>query len=188
MLVPVLELIEKGFYVTIITAAGDFWFFFGWLISSGEENLIYYFFQNERLGYPNNPKKYEERIRGLLDEMNNRKYTADLLKRFYLMGGECNYLHRINSNYELECVGDEEDWKVDILKKWPPSEIAPYFDKIANCILQICQTLKIVHKVQLIRKEKAIGNEFSPGFFHSNWSVGFQDWLPNLRWNWPEKF
>lgn len=128
MLKPFLSLLEKGYYVAIVTAAG----------------------------YPNNPQKYEHRIRGLLEEMKKREYKSEMLRRFYLMGGECNYLHRVNENYQLEYIV-EDHWKVPIIKKWTVEMIATYFDQIATFIAQVCNRLRIQHKTEIIRKEKAIG-------------------------------
>lgn len=45
-------------------------------------------------GYPGDAGKYEERLMGLLRVFDQQKLSEKLLERFYVLGGECNYLFR----------------------------------------------------------------------------------------------
>ena len=45
-------------------------------------------------GYPGDASKYEERLAGLLRNFENQNLSEKLLERFYVLGGECNYLFR----------------------------------------------------------------------------------------------
>jgi IMP and pyridine-specific 5'-nucleotidase len=45
-------------------------------------------------GYPGDAGKYEERLRGLLNMFQKHNLSEKLLERFYVLGGECNYLFR----------------------------------------------------------------------------------------------
>jgi IMP and pyridine-specific 5'-nucleotidase len=47
-------------------------------------------------------------MEGLLNTFRRLKLGPEIVKRFHLMGGECNYLLRINpTTYGLEFVADE---------------------------------------------------------------------------------
>lgn len=66
-LIPLLiALMRAGLHVAIVTAAG----------------------------YPGDAVKYEERLAGLLRRFDMEKLSEKLLERFYVLGGECNYLFR----------------------------------------------------------------------------------------------
>jgi IMP and pyridine-specific 5'-nucleotidase len=57
-------------------------------------------------GYEYNAEKYEFRLSGLLDYFKAKKLTAEECERFYLFGGECNYLFHVRdraSNRDLLC-------------------------------------------------------------------------------------
>lgn len=68
-----MALLEAGFYVAIVTAAG----------------------------YPRDPVSYEKRFCALFETFKEHKTPPEVLKRFYVVGGECNYLFRM-SNKENE--------------------------------------------------------------------------------------
>jgi IMP and pyridine-specific 5'-nucleotidase len=47
-------------------------------------------------GYEYNTEKYEFRLSGLLDYFKAKELTAEECERFYLFGGECNYLLHVS--------------------------------------------------------------------------------------------
>ncbi|ORZ34340.1 IMP-specific 5'-nucleotidase-domain-containing protein [Catenaria anguillulae PL171] len=49
-------------------------------------------------------EKYEHRLRGLLDGFQHYKLPAEAVTKFWVMGGECNYLFRCRADYHLESV------------------------------------------------------------------------------------
>lgn len=47
-------------------------------------------------GYPGKPDRYAARFKGLLDTMKERQYPKEITDKFVVMGGECNYLFKVN--------------------------------------------------------------------------------------------
>lgn len=64
MIDKIQQLMEIGVHVAIVTAAG----------------------------YPDDAKRFENRLRGLLDSFKQNALTEEVRGRFHVMGGECNYL------------------------------------------------------------------------------------------------
>jgi hypothetical protein len=63
-------------------------------------------------GYPGDAAKFEGRIAGLLAAFQRLKLPKDVVQRFHLMGGECNYLLDVDPDaYHLRFVPDEA-WQV----------------------------------------------------------------------------
>ena len=62
MIDKIQQLMEIGVHVAIVTAAG----------------------------YPDDAKRFENRLRGLLDAFQANQITEEVRKRFHVMGGECN--------------------------------------------------------------------------------------------------
>ena len=82
MIDKIIQLMEIGVHVAIVTAAG----------------------------YPGDSKKFEGRLRGLLDSFKENDLAPETRKRFSVMGGECNYLLEVNERFELEFV-DTALWR-----------------------------------------------------------------------------
>ena len=82
MIDKILQLMEIGVHVAIVTAAG----------------------------YPGDAKRFEGRLRGLLDAFAENELSAEVRRRFHVMGGECNYLLEVNDEYELEFI-DTDVWR-----------------------------------------------------------------------------
>jgi hypothetical protein len=53
-------------------------------------------------GYGLNAAKYENRIRNLLEAFTAQGLTAEAKQRFYVIGGECNYLLQVRANIHLK--------------------------------------------------------------------------------------
>ncbi|KAL7544753.1 hypothetical protein ACHAWF_008111, partial [Thalassiosira exigua] len=58
-------------------------------------------------GYEYQASKYELRLSGLLDYFKDRGLGTDDLERFYIFGGECNYLLRLGDDYRLHAVRED---------------------------------------------------------------------------------
>ena len=54
-------------------------------------------------GYEYQTMKYELRLSGLLTYFKEKGLEVDDLERFYIFGGECNYLMRVSNNSSLKC-------------------------------------------------------------------------------------
>jgi IMP and pyridine-specific 5'-nucleotidase len=65
-------------------------------------------------GYGFDGSKYEIRVRGLLDAMVMAELSEEVMGRFFVMGGECNYLLRCDASGHLVKVSDAE-WEVSRL-------------------------------------------------------------------------
>lgn len=53
-------------------------------------------------------EKYSFRLTGLIDFFREKGLNKEECGRFYMFGGECNYLMRLSEGYELE-VSFESD-------------------------------------------------------------------------------
>lgn len=68
------QLLRHGVYIAVVTAAG----------------------------YEYNVEKYNFRLSGLLDYFKAEQLTEDECKRFFLFGGECNYLLHVSTDIRLD--------------------------------------------------------------------------------------
>ncbi|KAF6251627.1 IMP-specific 5'-nucleotidase-domain-containing protein [Scenedesmus sp. NREL 46B-D3] len=94
-------------------------------------------------GYPGEASKFESRIQGLLAAFSKYRLPATITNRFHLMGGECNYLLRVNPHSkQLEFVPDDE---------WMTPEMLAWDDQDIKGASRLCMP------VQLIRKTRSVG-------------------------------
>ncbi|KAH7482376.1 hypothetical protein PRIC1_006765 [Phytophthora ramorum] len=125
----IVQLLQRGVVVSLVTAAG----------------------------YPGNPGRYEQRLRGILDAL--KDLTLEERARFLVMGGECNYLFETYTHKGSGLVGlreiDGAVWKDGRGERWPKEEVAALLDA-AEGVLQ--ETVKALHlPAKILRKERAIG-------------------------------
>jgi IMP and pyridine-specific 5'-nucleotidase len=57
-------------------------------------------------GYEYNVEKYEFRLSGLLEYLKSKKLTQKECERFFLFGGECNYLLHLGPDFHLHPVNE----------------------------------------------------------------------------------
>eukprot|EP00741_Cyanophora_paradoxa_P000889 tig00000448_g859.t1 len=126
-------LMEAGIYVALVTAAG----------------------------YPHQPKRYEERLDGLMQ----RFQTADpeCLSRFFVLGGECNFLFKVAKDSAHSVPHLEEDplFVPDLLKSVSQESIQKLLDTAHDTLLERKEALDL--DVQVIRKSRAVGIIPQPG-------------------------
>ncbi|KAI9914095.1 hypothetical protein PsorP6_005946 [Peronosclerospora sorghi] len=125
----VVELIRRGIVVSLLTAAG----------------------------YPGNPSRYEQRLRGILEALAD--LTSEERARFLVMGGECNYLFETYTDAMSGIVGlreiDGAIWKDGRGECWHDDEVTTLLNA-AEMVLQ--DTVKALHlSAKILRKERAIG-------------------------------
>mmetsp|Transcript_3945 Transcript_3945/g.11810 ORF Transcript_3945/g.11810 Transcript_3945/m.11810 type:complete len:405 (+) Transcript_3945:111-1325(+) len=120
------DLLEEGVYVALVTAAG----------------------------YENNPEKYESRLSGLLEGFLKRQLPADATKRFYVMGGECNFLYRCKPDYHLEVVEDAH-FVTDEMTAWKEEQITTLLDNAERSLSEAIQAMNLSYKV--LRKSRGVG-------------------------------
>ncbi|OWZ20209.1 IMP-specific 5'-nucleotidase [Phytophthora megakarya] len=125
----IVELLRRGVVVSLVTAAG----------------------------YPGNPGRYEQRLRGILDALG--EVTMEERARFLVMGGECNYLFETHTDKATGLVGlrqiDGAVWKDGRGERWPEEEVTALLDA-AEGVLE--ETIEALHlSARILRKERAIG-------------------------------
>jgi IMP and pyridine-specific 5'-nucleotidase len=131
----ILNILRQGLYFGLVTAAG----------------------------YPGKAERYEQRIGLLLqtlwDEISSGKMSEDVLRRFFVMGGESNYLLHATKDCKegrlrLHFVPDEE-WKTPQLLGWTQGQIDEVLDRGTAALKEASARLNI--PFQIIRKERAVG-------------------------------
>eukprot|EP00216_Chloropicon_sp_CCMP2111_P004772 CAMPEP_0198237228 /NCGR_PEP_ID=MMETSP1446-20131203/3070_1 /TAXON_ID=1461542 ORGANISM="Unidentified sp, Strain CCMP2111" /NCGR_SAMPLE_ID=MMETSP1446 /ASSEMBLY_ACC=CAM_ASM_001112 /LENGTH=389 /DNA_ID=CAMNT_0043919305 /DNA_START=323 /DNA_END=1492 /DNA_ORIENTATION=- len=105
-------------------------------------------------GYPGQESRFEERFSGLLKAFRDLNLSASVLKRFYVMGGECNYLLKVDRDYRLRFV-DRAEWASDALLSFEEGDITALLDNAQDLLLETASTFKL--PVQVVRKERAVG-------------------------------
>lgn len=125
----IVELLKRGIVVSLVTAAG----------------------------YPNEPERYEQRLKGILEAIQTLPPT--LIQRFLVMGGECNYLHttwieKDTGRVRLRVVPGEE-WKDGRGVRWSDEEIRDMLDKAEATLEKTVNLLQL--PARILRKERACG-------------------------------
>ncbi|KAI8475916.1 MAG: IMP-specific 5'-nucleotidase-domain-containing protein [Monoraphidium minutum] len=106
-------------------------------------------------GYPGDASKFEGRIEGLLSAFRRLKLPPSVAGRFHLMGGECNYLLRVNTTtYGLEFVPDEE-WQTSEMRAWREDDIRATLDEAQSLLSEGASRLMM--PVSVIRKTRSVG-------------------------------
>jgi len=114
MIALIMELMERGIDVAIVTAAG----------------------------YPDEPEKFEARVHGLLSAFKKKQLPDDVRNRFHIMGGECNYLLNVTPEYHLEFVPGQQ-WKCDYMMSWKEDDIAATLDAAETLLVENAKLLQI---------------------------------------------
>ncbi|KAF9919188.1 IMP 5'-nucleotidase [Lobosporangium transversale] len=135
-LIPLLiTLIRAGLNVAIVTAAG----------------------------YPGDASKYEERLGGLLRSFRNHKLSEKQLERFYVLGGECNYLFRCGWKkggateegvVGLTYIVPEMYQPADMLA-WKSEDIQELLDVAEENLRRCVSNMNL--KTTVLRKLRAVG-------------------------------
>ena len=118
-------------------------------------------------GYEYQTAKYELRLSGLLQFFKQKQplLTEEQLNRFYLFGGECNYLLRLGSDYKLHPVKEHGagGWMtstrylgLDSPANWPESDITGLLD-LAEKSLKESMEDQNIRGGRFIRKKRSVG-------------------------------
>jgi len=127
MIDKIIQLMELGIHVAIVTAAG----------------------------YPGEPSKFEGRLKGLVDAFEAQALPKEVRQKFHVMGGECNYLLRVNDDYRLEFVPSEE-WHSEHMYDWRDNEdVRVFLNRAENFLISYAKHLNV--QVDVLRKEYAVG-------------------------------
>tara|TARA_B110000305_G_C19333656_1_gene585370 strand:- start:159 stop:1136 length:978 start_codon:yes stop_codon:yes gene_type:complete len=116
-------------------------------------------------GYDYASEKYELRISGLLEYFKKNSLSTEDAKRFYLFGGECNFLLRLDGNYKLQPVSEtgaggwytstKHMW--DSPANWEQNSITDLLDLAESSIQNCMEEQKLKAKVS----ERKSGNGYN---------------------------
>lgn len=116
-------------------------------------------------GYGLDNSKYEVRLGGLLDKFVAMKLTEEEVGRFYVFGGECNYLFQcsvageISSKCFLKPI-QPEIWQAEQFlgpkpMLWPANEVTQILDIAEKSMIDTVSQLRL--RARILRKDRAIG-------------------------------
>eukprot|EP00934_Nitzschia_sp_Nitz4_P009053 Nitzschia sp. Nitz4//scaffold171_size48012//41509//43076//NITZ4_007133-RA/size48012-augustus-gene-0.29-mRNA-1//-1//CDS//3329538725//9043//frame0 len=114
-------------------------------------------------GYEYNVEKYEYRLSGLLAFFKAKGLTPEECERFYLFGGECNYLMHLGSDYRLHAVREHGrgGWLTatkfirDSPANWNEDELTALLDAAEQAVQESVKDQNIRGRV--IRKKRSVG-------------------------------
>lgn len=114
-------------------------------------------------GYEYQTEKYELRLSGLLAFFKDRGMSTDDCERFYLFGGECNYLLRLGSDFRLHAVKETGTggWQTatrnldDAPGNWDELQCTALLDMAEECMQLALEEQRL--KARLIRKKRSVG-------------------------------
>ena len=120
-------------------------------------------------GYDYNVEKYEFRLSGLLKYFEKRGLTPTECERFYLFGGECNYLLRLGSDYHLHPVPEDgpggwcnaTKFLKDAPANWSENSIQSLLDVAEENAKETVAELNLRGRV--LRKRRSVGLVPQPG-------------------------
>jgi IMP and pyridine-specific 5'-nucleotidase len=114
-------------------------------------------------GYEYQSEKYEFRLSGLLKYFCKRGLTSAECERFYLFGGECNYLLRLGPDYCLHPVREQGPGGWWTATQYLPDAPGNWAEDKVTALLDVAQlnAQKAVEELNLrarvIRKRRSIG-------------------------------
>ena len=120
-------LLRKGIYVAVVTAAG----------------------------YAGEPSRYEQRLSGLFDRFREANLSPDVLQRFFVLGGECNYLFRCNAYARLDTVPDELFFTEE-MRRWTPEAVDRLMQVAEQSLRERIETMRL-KTVSVVRKPRGVG-------------------------------
>jgi IMP and pyridine-specific 5'-nucleotidase len=114
-------------------------------------------------GYEYQTEKYELRLSGLLAYFKQMGLPAEDCERFYLFGGECNYLLSLGHDYKLHPVKEwgAGGWQTsskfiqESPANWEEDQVQSLLDSSEACFQSSLKELKI--RGRIIRKKRSVG-------------------------------
>ena len=108
--------------------------------------------------YGPSPFAYERRLSGLLDGFRAAHLTPQQLSRFYVLGGECNYLFQCSEQARLVYINAMQ---VKGLPEWNEDQVGRVLDTAQHALQQCLHRMNL--KARILRKQKAVGLIPLPG-------------------------
>jgi len=114
-------------------------------------------------GYEYQAAKYELRLSGLLAYFRERGLEGGDLGRFYIFGGECNYLLRLGDDYQLHAVREDgpggwvnsTKYLAECPGNWNEAEIKSILDRAEACFQTSLSDQNM--RATIIRKKRSVG-------------------------------
>mmetsp|Transcript_30432 Transcript_30432/g.51892 ORF Transcript_30432/g.51892 Transcript_30432/m.51892 type:complete len:618 (+) Transcript_30432:293-2146(+) len=114
-------------------------------------------------GYEYQAAKYELRLSGLLAYFQERGLEREDLERFYIFGGECNYLLRLGTDYKLHAVREDGPggWLISTKHlsespgNWSEAEVTSILDRAEACFQSSLKDQNM--RARIIRKKRSVG-------------------------------
>jgi len=114
-------------------------------------------------GYEYQSEKYEFRLTGLLKFLKDKGLSSEECNRFYIFGGECNYLLQLGDDFKLHAVPERGDngWMTasescaDSPANWKEDDIEEILDLALLTVSSCLKDQEI--KGRVIRKKRSIG-------------------------------
>ncbi|KDD71546.1 IMP-specific 5'-nucleotidase, partial [Helicosporidium sp. ATCC 50920] len=106
-------------------------------------------------GYPDEPERFEERFRGLLDVVGRLGLDSAITDRFHIMGGECNYLLRLDRGGSGLAFVPDAEWKSSALATWREDDVGRLLDDAEALLRRAAARLRL--PVRITRKPRAVG-------------------------------
>ncbi|KAI9479128.1 IMP 5'-nucleotidase [Coemansia sp. RSA 990] len=104
-------------------------------------------------GYGNDAPRYEMRLSGLLHGFKKHRLSPAQVARFYVLGGECNFLFRCSPDYRLQFVDDS--LYDSSLRSWSELQVQELLD-VAEAELSAC-VARMAINARILRKPRAVG-------------------------------
>jgi IMP and pyridine-specific 5'-nucleotidase len=112
-------------------------------------------------GYAGDAARYEQRLSGLLEGMKDPSFglSSEQKARFWILGGECNYLFRYDPTIEHLVYIPEETYQTPAMRKWSTNidRITDLLNVGQRCMEEVMEEMGIEERVKIIRKERAVG-------------------------------
>ena len=115
-------------------------------------------------GYGLDNTKYETRLEGLLEKFASRNLTEEEVNRFYVFGGECNYLFQCTRGVDAARCNLfpilPEVWQAPHLSGpkpmlWAPEEVSRVLDIAEKSMTETVAQLRL--RAKILRKDRSIG-------------------------------
>ncbi|KAJ9069360.1 IMP 5'-nucleotidase [Entomophthora muscae] len=104
--------------------------------------------------YGDEASKYEGRLKGLLKGFSLSNLTQEQLHRFFVFGGESNYLFRCNDKCHLDYI-DESVYLETASPAWPEDQVVSLLNVAEKNLRRCVEEMKLSAKI--IRKSRAVG-------------------------------
>ncbi|KXN72487.1 IMP-specific 5-nucleotidase [Conidiobolus coronatus NRRL 28638] len=102
-------------------------------------------------GYGDETEKYEKRLSGLLKGFKESDLTPEQLERFYVFGGECNFLLQLKSNCKLVYI-QETEYLPNGVRDWSDDDVVSFLNcaekNLRRCIYSMNMPATVLRKTR----------------------------------------